>query len=100
VRCSLGKKKIRRIEELLGKKVKGATVRGGNPHFWAWVHCVDGTVYFMNYITGEKYTEKELSSLDNSEREKYAGYLRQLVEILNQPTKQGEYVRNLTRPTE
>lgn len=59
-RCLLGPKKIRKIETLLknsGKfecyKVKNASVRGGNTHFWASVYLADGTLVYINYKSGE-----------------------------------------------
>lgn len=59
MKCRLGKKKIRRIEYLTGKKVRAAFVRGGWKHFWAEVFF-EGEHYtlnrmppMVNYKTGE-----------------------------------------------
>jgi hypothetical protein len=52
-RCLLGSKKIRKIEAILGLKITYASVRGGNPHYWASVYLKDGTHYIVNYKTHE-----------------------------------------------
>ena len=51
MRCSLGSKKIRKIEAILGCAVKSATVRGGEAHYWASVTTVDGRHPKVNYRT-------------------------------------------------
>lgn len=59
MKCRLGEKKVRRIEELTGKKVNAAFVRGGWEHFWAEVFFVDEKYTkgnfppMVNYKTGE-----------------------------------------------
>ena len=58
-KCRLGEKKRKKIEELTGKKVEAAFVRGGWKHFWAEVFFKDETYTvespppMVNYKTGE-----------------------------------------------
>ena len=71
MRCLLGTKKTRKIEELTGRKVKCASVRGGEKHFWAIVNF-EGEEYdwsighpqpHVNYKTGEiHYPEVRIRS--------------------------------------
>lgn len=50
--CLLGKKKTKRIEEILKRPVDHALVRGGWEHYWSWVKCKDGSSWWVNYRTG------------------------------------------------
>jgi hypothetical protein len=52
-RCFLGRTKLNRISDILGKPVLSASVRGGNEHFWASVRTADGESLLVNYKTRE-----------------------------------------------
>jgi len=57
-RCALGPKKVAKIEQILGRKIIGASVRGGNAHFWAGVSCEDVNL-LVNYKTGKVIEDSE-----------------------------------------
>ena len=64
MRCSLGDRKIKRVEEILGCKVKSAFVRGGETHYWAAVTTIDGRHPRVNYKTGRVVWDVDQSLLE------------------------------------
>ena len=55
--CSLGPKKVKRIQLVdppqPGMRVTSALVRGGWKHFWCYANTDQGTILWVNYKTGQ-----------------------------------------------